>query len=145
MLRVVQITDLTSVILKITYLKSCSLKVLKINGNSLLSVTAKYMVAAHAVLKSLYPKLLHVSCKAHLLHNGAKNVKSHFEHDDQQIAKVISATVENKTRQARFITVGCLPQLLLHNGEAGQMLPHITQRIYLKLKRLWKVLKGLIF
>ena len=66
----------------------------------LLSDTAKCMVAARAILKSLYPKLLHVSCKAHLLHNSAEKVKSHFEHDDQQIAKVISATVKNKTRQA---------------------------------------------
>ena len=66
----------------------------------LLSDTAKCMVAARAILKSLYPKLLHVSCNAHLLHNGALNVKSHFEHDDQQIAKLISATVENETRQA---------------------------------------------
>ena len=37
----------------------------------LLSDAAKYMVAAGITLKSLYPKLFHVTCVAHLLHNCA--------------------------------------------------------------------------
>ena len=71
---------------------------------------AKYMVAAGAILKSLYSKLLHVTCVAHLLHNCAMKVKSHFEDVDQLIAKVKSTTVKNKTRQAKFATIGCPPQ-----------------------------------
>ena len=35
----------------------------------LLSDAAKYVVAAGAVHKSLYPKLFHVTCVAHLLYN----------------------------------------------------------------------------
>ena len=60
-----------------------------INRNSfcwLLSNTAKYMVAAGAILKSLYPKLLHVTYVAHLLQNCAMKVKCHFEDVDQLIA-----------------------------------------------------------
>ena len=36
-------------------------------------------------------------------------VKSHFEDVNQLMAKVKSATVKNKTRQAKFATIGCLP------------------------------------
>ena len=53
----------------------------------LLSDTAKYMVAVGIILKSLYPKLFHVTCVAHLLHNFAMKIKSHFEDMDQLIAK----------------------------------------------------------
>ena len=44
----------------------------------LLSDAAKYMIAAGITLKSLYPKLFHVTCVAHLLHNCAMKIKSHF-------------------------------------------------------------------
>ena len=54
----------------------------------LLSDAAKYMIAAGITLKSLYPKLFHVTCVAHLLHNCAMKIKSHFEDMDQLIAKV---------------------------------------------------------
>ena len=54
------------------------------------------MVVAGAILKSLYPKLFHVTFVAHLLHNCAMKVKSHFEKVDLQIAKVKSATVKKK-------------------------------------------------
>ena len=37
----------------------------------LLSDAAKYLIAAGITLKSLYPKLFHVTCVAHLLHNCA--------------------------------------------------------------------------
>ena len=49
----------------------------------LLSDTAKYMISAGIGLKSLYPKLFHVTCVAHLLHNYAMKIKSHFEDVDQ--------------------------------------------------------------
>ena len=53
----------------------------------LLSDAAKYMIAAGIILKSLYPKLFHVTCVAHLLHNCAIKIKSHFEDVDQLISK----------------------------------------------------------
>ena len=48
----------------------------------LLSDAAKHMIAAGVTLKSLYPKLFHVACVAHLLHNCAMKIKSHFEDVD---------------------------------------------------------------
>ena len=68
------------------------------------------MVATGAVLQSLYPKLFHMACVAHSLHNCAMKVKSHFEDVDQLIAEVKSAAVTNKTRQAKFAAIGCPPQ-----------------------------------
>ena len=60
---------------------------LEINRNSfclLLFNPAK----TDAILKSLYPKVFHVTCIAYLLHNCAIKVKSHFEDVDQLIVKV---------------------------------------------------------
>ena len=76
----------------------------------LLSDTAKYMITADITLKSLYPKLFHVTCVAHLLHNCAMKIKSHFEDVDQLIATVKAVTIKNKTRQAKFSAVGYPPQ-----------------------------------
>ena len=61
---------------------------------------AKYMVAAGATPKCLYPKLCHVTRVAHLLHNCAIKIKSHFEDVGHLIGKGKSATIKNKTRQA---------------------------------------------
>ena len=76
----------------------------------LLSDVAKYMIAAGITLKSLYPKLFHVTCVAHLLHNCAMKIKSHFRDVDQLIAKVKAVTIKNKTRQAKFSAIGYPPQ-----------------------------------
>ena len=73
------------------------------------SDAAKLMVAAGITLKSLYPKLFHVMCLTHLLHNCAMKIKSHFEDVDQQIAKVKAVTIKNKTRQAKFFVIGYPP------------------------------------
>ena len=77
------------------------------------------MVAAGAILKSLYCKLFHVTSVAHLLRNCATKVKSHFEDVDQLIAKVKSATIKNKTIQAKFPAIGCVPQRDVTRGEVG--------------------------
>ena len=53
----------------------------------LLSDAAKHMIAAGTTVKSLYSKLFHVTCVAHLLHNCAMKIKSHFEDVDQQLQK----------------------------------------------------------
>ena len=71
-----------------------------------LSDGAKYMTAAGITLKSLYPKLFHMTCITHLLHNCAMKLKSHFEDVDQLIAKVKAATIKNKNRQAKFSAIG---------------------------------------
>ena len=76
----------------------------------LLSDAAKFMIAAGITLKSLYPKQFHVTCKAHLLHNCAMKIKSHFEDVDQLIAKVKAVTIKNKARQAKFSDSGYPPQ-----------------------------------
>ena len=93
------------------------LEILEINRNFfclLLSDTAKYKIAAGITLKSQYPKLLfHMTCVAHLLHNCAMKIKSHFEDVDQLIAKVKAVTIKNKTRQAKFSAIGYPPQLVL--------------------------------
>ena len=79
----------------------------------LLSDAAKYKVAAGSILKSPYPKLLHVTCVAHLLHNCAMKVRHHFEDVEQLIAEVKLITVKNKTRQAKLSTTGFPPQPVL--------------------------------
>ena len=48
----------------------------------LLFNAAKYMIAAGITQESLYPKLFHVTCIAHLLHNCAIKIKSYFEDVD---------------------------------------------------------------
>ena len=79
----------------------------------LLSDAAKCMIVAGIPLKSLNPKLFHVTCVAHLLHNCAMKIKSHFEDVDQLIAKVKAVTIKNKTRRAKFSAIGYPPQLVL--------------------------------
>ena len=79
----------------------------------LLSDAAKYMTATGITLKSLYPKLFHVTCVAHLFHNCAKKIKSHFEDVDQQIEKVKVVTIKNITKQAKFFAIGYPPQPVL--------------------------------
>ena len=76
----------------------------------LLSDAAKYMVATGAIQKFLYPKLFRATCVADILHICAMKVKSYLEVVDQLIAKVKSATVKNKIRQAKFATIGRLLQ-----------------------------------
>ena len=63
------------------------------------------MIAAGTTLKSPYPKLFHMTCVAHLLHNCAIKIKSLFEDMDQLIAKVKAVTIKNKAKQAKFSAV----------------------------------------
>ena len=76
----------------------------------LLFDAAKHMVAAGTTLRSFYPKLFQVTCVAHLLHNCAMKIKSHFEDVDQLIVKVKAITIKNKTRQAKFSAIDYPPQ-----------------------------------
>ena len=72
----------------------------------LVSDATKYMIAAGIILKSLYPKLFHVTYVAYLLHNCAIKIKFHFEDVNQLIGKVKTVTVKNKSRQAKFSAIG---------------------------------------
>ena len=68
------------------------------------------MIAAGITLKSLYPKLFYLTCVAHLMHNCAVKIKSHFEDVDQLIAKVKAVTIQNKTKLAEFSAIDYPPQ-----------------------------------
>ena len=76
----------------------------------LLSDATKYMIAADITLRSLHPKLFHVTCVAYLLYNCAMKIKSLFEDVDQLIAKVKAVAIKNKTRQKKFSAIGYPPQ-----------------------------------
>ena len=76
----------------------------------LLSDAAKYLMAPGVILKSLYPKLFHVACAAHLLHNCAIKLKYFFEDVNQLIAKITSVTIKGKTKQAKLTTIDCPSQ-----------------------------------
>ena len=106
----------------------------------LLSDAAKYMIAAGITLKSLYPKLFHVLCVAHLLHNCDMRVKSHIEHVDQLIAQVKAVTIINKTRQARFSAIGYPPQPVPTRRGSWLNAALYYAKNLPEVKALWKVL-----
>ena len=84
----------------------------------LLSDAARYTMAAGTILKSLYPKLFHVICVAHLLHYCAMKVKFYFHDVDQLTAKIKAAIVKNKTRQAQFAAIGYPPKPVVMRWES---------------------------
>ncbi len=77
--------------------------------NLLISDSAAYMCKAGKLLKEMYPKLLHVTCIAHLLHNCAIRIKSAYPEVDRLIASIKSSVVKNRTRAAHFDAVGVPP------------------------------------
>ncbi|CAK8688417.1 unnamed protein product [Clavelina lepadiformis] len=76
----------------------------------LMTDAATYMTAAGNLLKKLYPKLFHVICLAHLLHNCAMKVRACFPAVDDLIARVKALAVKNKARRALFSSIGQPPQ-----------------------------------
>ena len=76
----------------------------------LLSDTARYMSTAGNLLKKLNPKLFHVTCMAHLIHNCAMKVQANFPAVDELIARVKALTVKNKVRRILFNVIGKPPQ-----------------------------------
>ena len=93
-----------------------ALKKLDVERNNfvlLLSDAASYMTACTNALKLLYPRLFHVTCMAHLLHNCAEKVRSHFADVDNLIAHVKAATIKNKNRRQKFSKIGSPPQPVL--------------------------------
>ena len=76
----------------------------------LISDAARYMTAAGRNLKVFYPKMFHVTCLAHLLHNCCLRIRSYFPKVDRLIATVKASTVRNKERRELFRTVGFPPE-----------------------------------
>ena len=46
------------------------------------------MTAAGRVVKQTYPRLFHITCVAHGLHNAAERVRANYEDVDELIASV---------------------------------------------------------
>lgn len=78
-----------------------------------LTDAASYMTASTNALKLLYPRMFHVTCLAHLLHNCAEKVRCHFGDVDNLIARVKAVTVKNRNRRERFASIGTPPQPVL--------------------------------
>ena len=57
----------------------------------------------------MYPKLLHVTCIAHLLHKCTIRIKSSYPEVDNLIASIKSSIVKNRTRAAQFDALGIPP------------------------------------
>ena len=70
----------------------------------LLSDAARYMTAAGNLLKKLYPKLFHVTCMAHLIHDCTVKVRANFRAVDELIARVKALTVKNKANRSASAT-----------------------------------------
>ena len=79
----------------------------------LLSDADRYMTTTTQSLKMLYLRLFHIICIAHLLHDCAEKVRSHFQDVDELIATVKAATVKNKYRRNKFDKIGSPPQPVL--------------------------------
>ena len=88
----------------------------------------------------LYPKPFHVTCVAHLLHNCAMEIKSHFEDVDQLIAKVKAVTIKNKTRQAKFYVIGYPSHPVSTSWRSWLNAALHYAKTLLEVKQLWKVL-----
>lgn len=76
----------------------------------LLSDAASYMTACTVALKIMFPKLFHVTCTAHLLHNCAENVRANFKDVDELIARTKATTVKNKSHRSMFDEIGSPPE-----------------------------------
>ena len=72
----------------------------------LLSDAAKYMLKAGDTLKTMYQRLIHVTCTAHLLHNSAEHKRAHFKATDNLILSIKAATTKDKDRRSLFTAAG---------------------------------------
>ena len=72
---------------------------LLIEGDSfvlLLTEAPRYMTAAGCVVEQTYPKLFHITCRAHGLHNAAERIRDNYEDVDKLIAAVKASQVKIK-------------------------------------------------
>ena len=76
----------------------------------LLTDAARYMTAAGRVAKQTYPRLFHITCVAHSLHNAAGRIRCNYEDVDNLIAAVKASVVKNKDQRAEFSAINSSPQ-----------------------------------
>ena len=77
------------------------------------SDAARYMTSAAGMLQIIYPKMHHVTCAAHLIHNCALRIRSHYTAVDNLISKVKASVVKNKTRRALYAGIGTPPTVVV--------------------------------
>ena len=76
------------------------------------------MTAAGRLVKGIYPKLFHITCTAHALHNAGERIRNHYEDVNKLIATVKASVVKNKDRRGKFSEIGSPPQPTLSPGGA---------------------------
>ena len=79
----------------------------------LLTDAARYMTAVGRVVKQTYPRIFHITCVAHGLHDAAQRIRANYEDADKLIAAVITLVVKNKDRRANFSAINSPPQLVV--------------------------------
>ena len=86
-----------------------AIRTLQANRNNfvlLLTDAARYMTAAGRLVKGIYPKLFHITCTAHALHNAVERIHNHYEDVNKLIATVKASVVKNKDRRGNFSEIG---------------------------------------
>ena len=63
------------------------------------------MIAADGVVKQTYPKLFHITCVAHCLHNAAERIRANYADVDKLIAAVKASVEKNKDQRAKFSAI----------------------------------------
>ena len=76
------------------------------------------MTAAGRVVKQTYPKLFHITCVAHGLHNATERIRANYADVDKLIAAVKASVVKNKDRRAKFSAINSLPQPVVTRWES---------------------------
>lgn len=75
----------------------------------LITNAVRYMMLIGLVLKIFYPKFFHVTCVAHVLHNAAMAIRSHFSAVDNLIACVKAATLKKGKCRLCLSDIGIPP------------------------------------
>ena len=73
-----------------------AIQTLQANRNNfvlLLTDAARYITAAGHLVKGIYPKLFHITCTAHALHNAVERIRNHYEDVNKLIATVKALVV----------------------------------------------------
>ena len=90
-----------------------AIRTLQANRNNfvlLLTDAARCMTAAGRLVKGIYPKLFHITCTTHALHNAVERIRNHYEDVSKLIATVKASVVKNKDRRGNFSEIGSPPQ-----------------------------------
>ena len=84
----------------------------------LLTDAARYLRAAGRIVKQTYPRLFHITCMAHCLHNVAQRIRANYEDVDKLIAAVKAVVVKNKDRSAKFSAINSPSEPLVTRWES---------------------------